>query len=117
MGKLVLVVDDEPLIVDTLAEVLTWDGYEVDRAANGAEALAKIALRVPDILLTDFMMPVKDGLAMIRELRAVATTMHLPIVLMTAAPQPGEYDVLLVKPFKAAALRKALEEAVAARRR
>lgn len=117
MGKLVLVVDDEPLIVDTLAEVLTWDGYEVDRAANGMEALAKIAVRLPDILLTDFMMPVKDGLAMIRELRAAEATANMPIVLMTAAPQPGDYDVLLVKPFKAGALRKALEEAVALRKR
>jgi CheY-like chemotaxis protein len=120
MGSTILVVDDEPLILDTLAEVLSWDGYEVSRATNGAAALAAIAKRRPDVLVIDLMMPVKHGDATIRELRARADTANLPIVLMTAAPQAATeqlYDALLVKPFKVAQLRMALAAAVAVRRR
>jgi CheY-like chemotaxis protein len=120
MTKTILIVDDEPLIIDTLAEILTWDGYEVSRADNGATALELISERKPDVLLIDLMMPIKDGLATMRELRSSAETKDLAIVLMTAAPQNGAapyYDALLVKPFKVAALRTAIEAAMHARRR
>jgi CheY-like chemotaxis protein len=120
MPRTILIVDDEPLIIDTLAEILTWDGYEVSRADNGAMALEIISERKPDVLLIDLMMPVKDGLATMRELRSSAETKDLAIVLMTAAPQNSAteyYDALLVKPFKVAALRTAIEAALSARRR
>lgn len=120
MRKTILIVDDEPLIIEALAEILLWDGYEVLRAENGAAALASIAERLPDILLLDLMMPVKDGHATMRELRDGEGTKHLPIVLMTAAPSDRDaslYDALLVKPFKVAALRTAIQKALAARPR
>lgn len=120
MRKTILVVDDEPLIIDTLAEILLWDGYDVVRAENGAIALAMISQQMPDLLLIDLMMPVKDGAATMRELREGDGTKSLPIVLMTAAPQNGAaplYDALLVKPFKVAALRTAIESALSARKR
>lgn len=119
MRRTILIVDDEPLIIDTLAEILLWDGYEVSRADNGVSALAAIAASMPDVLLIDMMMPIKDGQTTMRELRDGESTKNLPIVLMTAAPQDGAvplYDALLVKPFKVAALRTALEQALSARR-
>lgn len=117
----VLVVDDEHLIVETVAEVLSWDGHEVDRAGDGAEALARISERRPDIVVIDLMMPTLDGNATIAKLRADSATADLPIVLMTAAPprmtDGGAHDALLVKPFDVVALRTALANALAARKR
>lgn len=120
MRKTILVVDDEPLIIDALAEILLWDGYDVMRAENGAVALAQIEKQRPDVLLIDLMMPVKDGQSTMRALRDGDGTRDLPIVLMTAAPQNGAeqlYDALLVKPFKVPALRTAIEQALSARSR
>src|SRR4051794_38240044 len=119
MRKTILVVDDEPLIVDALAEILLWDGYEIPRAENVAIALAIIEQQMPDLLLIDLMMPIKDGAATIRELREGERTKDLPIVMMTAAPQNAGaplYDALLVKPFKVATLRTAIESALSPRK-
>ncbi len=113
-SRFILVVDDEHLVVETLVEVLTWEGNEVVQARNGEEALELIAQRAPDLLLIDFMMPIMDGLTAIRRLRNEPATTALPIILMTAAPKsiPTDeelYDALLVKPFNVKELRAAMD--------
>ena len=121
---LVLVVDDEQLIAETLVEVLVWDGHEVLTASNGEDALALVDARVPDILVIDFMMPIMDGVEALRELRARERQRgmaRVPTILMTAAPSAvplGEdlFDVLLTKPFNVTALRAAMTKAFAAPR-
>ena len=118
---LVLVVDDEQLVAETLVEVLVWDGHEVLTASNGEDALALVDARVPDILVIDFMMPIMDGVEALRELRARERqrgTPRVPTILMTAAPSGvplGEdlFDVLLTKPFNVTALRAAMTKAFA----
>ena len=84
MSTRILVVDDDPSILALVAEILQDEGYEVATARNGAEALAQVAEAVPAVLLTDLMMPVMDGPALVRACRAAPVTAGLPIVVMSA---------------------------------
>lgn len=79
----VLVVDDEPGIRATVAEMLSVEGYTVDEAANGADALAAVERHPPDLVLLDLRMPVLDGWGFVAALRKRG--MQVPIVIMTAA--------------------------------
>lgn len=101
----VLVVDDEFTIVESLTDVLSFEGYHVISAPNGAKALAMLEQSTPAVLLVDFMMPVMDGVQFIRRVRADARYHDLPIIMMTAAPAglpktERPWDALLVKPFE-----------------
>jgi CheY-like chemotaxis protein len=80
----VLVVDDDPVIRSTVAELLLDEGYAVDQAADGAEALEVVARSVPNAIVLDLMMPVLDGWAFVERCRAVAATRDVPIVVMSA---------------------------------
>jgi CheY-like chemotaxis protein len=110
----ILVVDDELSIVETIAELLVWDGHIVVTAGDGRAALERLEQEGPfDLVLADFMMPVMDGVQMLKKLRAEPRTADTTVVMMTAAPTSlpsGDplYDHLLVKPFSAAALRAVL---------
>lgn len=103
-APIILVVDDEHAIVETLTDVLTYEGYSVISAQNGAKALAVMKLSTPDLVLLDFMMPVMDGVHFARALKSDPADAKIPVVMMTAAPaglpktdQP--WDLLLIKPF------------------
>lgn len=110
----VLVVDDEPAIVETVAELLTWEGHTVFTASDGAEALEELrAGKRVDIVVLDFMMPVKDGIQTLSEIRADERLASIKVILTTAAPtslpkEAPRYDALLVKPFSVDALRDAI---------
>jgi DNA-binding response OmpR family regulator len=80
----ILIVDDEPLNVDYLEQTLVDLGYETIRAANGPEALAKVAADAPDLILLDVMMPGMDGFTVCRLLKDQEETQLIPIVIMTA---------------------------------
>ncbi len=100
----VLVIDDEDAIADALQELLSWAGFEVALAADGEKGLVELAAWHPQVVLLDYMMPVMDGLTMLRRLRAHPDWHGLPVVLMSAAPLSGVQgtelaDVLLRKPF------------------
>src|SRR5690349_3792682 len=100
----ILVVDDEPTIVDLLIEILTDAGYIAYAAPPGAPALAAIARYLPALLLLDIRRPDKDGAALIARMREVASA-TMPIVMMTTAPRDidplivSESVDLLAKPF------------------
>ena len=80
----ILIVDDEPFNVDYLRQELEDLGYETVSAANGREALAKVAAVTPDLILLDVTMPVMDGFAVCRILKENDATRLIPIVIMTA---------------------------------
>jgi class 3 adenylate cyclase len=84
MSARVLVVDDTPLNVKLLADLLGSRGYAVSTAASGGEALAKVAAEAPDLVLLDIMMPGMSGYEVCRRLRAEAATALLPVVLVTS---------------------------------
>src|SRR6266851_5571413 len=80
----ILIVDDEPLNVDYLEQELEDLGYETISAANGQEALEKVAAEAPDLILLDVMMPVLDGFTVCRILKDHEETRLIPIIIMTA---------------------------------
>ena len=80
----ILIVDDEPFNVDYLEQELADLGYETVSAANGQEALQKIAAETPDLILLDVMMPTMDGFTACRILKENEETRLIPIVIMTA---------------------------------
>ena len=109
----ILVVDDERSIVDTIVELLAWDGHAVLTAFDGVAAVKVLATHKPDLVLLDFMMPLKDGIETLRIIRSDETLASTRVIFMTAAPMsiPSDapaYDLLLVKPFGAEVLREAL---------
>ncbi|CAN5181797.1 response regulator transcription factor [soil metagenome] len=108
----VLVVDDDRAVRDSLRRSLEFNGYVVSLAGDGAEALATIAVRPPDALVIDVMMPRLDGIETTRALRSSGN--DLPILVLTARDSVGDRvegldagaDDYLTKPF-------ALEELLA----
>lgn len=108
----ILVVDDDAAVRDSLRRSLAYNGYEVDTAPDGAAALDGIAVRRPDALVLDVMMPRLDGLETCRRLRAAGD--DLPILVLTARDAVSDRvagldagaDDYLPKPF-------ALEELLA----
>jgi len=68
-GERILVVDDEPSIVDAVATALRYEGFEVDEARTGREALSTVARREPALIVLDWMLPDIDGLEVGRRLR------------------------------------------------
>jgi DNA-binding response OmpR family regulator len=83
-GGRVLVVDDEPMVRDTLAQVLTEDGYVVDVAVDGEDALDRVHAARPDAILLDLMMPGMNGRQFLQALRNDAAYAQVPVLIMTA---------------------------------
>ncbi len=90
MTPRILVVDDHPANLKLAAEVLRFDGYEVETAPDAPSALAKLTAQLPDLLLTDIAMPGMDGLSLTRLLKSDPATRHLPIVALTASAMKGD---------------------------
>jgi CheY-like chemotaxis protein len=109
----VLVVDDDPAILATVAEVLEFEGYPVHTATNGAEGLVALDLVAPCLVLLDMRMPVLDGWGFVRALHERGRT--LPIVVMTAAQDAQRWAAevgaaaTLAKPFDIDALLQTVE--------
>jgi YesN/AraC family two-component response regulator len=82
----VLVVDDDPGILDLHSRLIEQTGRQVVTARNGCEALAQVEVQMPDLILLDLMMPEMDGFAMLDELRAKESTRDIPVVILTAHP-------------------------------
>src|SRR6202047_1603481 len=86
---LVLIVEDEAPLVTMLRYNLEREGFIVDAAVDGEEALLRIAERRPDAVLLDWMLPLVSGLEVCRQIRRAPATRALPIILLTAR---GEED-------------------------
>jgi len=104
-GKTILIVDDEVDISLTFSMLLELHGYRTATAANGRQALDAARLQVPDLVLSDCMMPVMDGIELARQLRADACTAAVPIILMSGAPQRHQlssvaHEAFLLKPVR-----------------
>jgi CheY-like chemotaxis protein len=101
----VLVVDDDPDMVDVIELVLQRAGYTIRRAENGAQALEAVAAEMPALILLDMLMPVMNGRQCARELRARYGRV-VPIVVVSAAEHARsrgdaiDADDTLSKPFE-----------------
>jgi DNA-binding response OmpR family regulator len=101
----ILVVDDEPTIREVVGQYLELEGYQIIKAADGAEALRLAAACPPDLVILDLMLPGIDGLEVCRRLRA---TSAVPIVMLTARGEEADQlagfetgsDDYVTKPFR-----------------
>ena len=109
MQKHILIVDDEPAIRDMLAYALRKGDYAPLLAADAREAQERIAERVPDLILLDWMLPGTSGLELARRWRRDALTRDIPIIMLTARGEENDrvggleagVDDYVVKPFSA----------------
>jgi two-component system chemotaxis response regulator CheY len=83
MRMRILLVEDTPELRRLFARLLRHRGFEVFEVANGQEALDRLATCVPDVVLTDLMMPVLDGFTLIRRIRAITALDGVPVLAMT----------------------------------
>lgn len=100
---LIMVVDDEVDITETYALYFSLHDFEVVTANDAVRALALISERVPDLIISDCMMPYMDGVEFSRRVKANPATRHVPIILMSGAPDLHDlsspsYEAFLVKP-------------------
>jgi len=107
MPNKILIVDDEPFNLDLLEQELEDQNYTIERANDGAEALAKVPSFAPDVILLDYMMPKMNGLEVLQHLRKDEKHKHIPVILLTAkATQEDKVrgldagaDDYVIKPF------------------
>lgn len=108
----ILIVDDDPSTRFVLRLILEKEGYEVIEAAHGEAALDVVRSDpLPDVVMTDLMMPIMGGLELIQRLRAEPRTASISIVVVSSNPEAarslkatGLVDAIISKPFDAAAL-------------
>jgi CheY-like chemotaxis protein len=112
----VLIIDDEAPIVDLLAEIVEERGHMVLRAYNGVSGLALARTEQPDLIISDVMMPLLDGYALLRALRSEAALAHITVVLVSAGfPRNGQLqssppaDAYLNKPFDVTTVESVLD--------
>jgi diguanylate cyclase (GGDEF)-like protein len=127
MTERVLVADDDPDILTVVKVNLELDGFELDTAVDGEDALQKATANPPDVIILDIMMPRMDGLTALHRLRSQAATASIPIILLTARGLPEDRvrglelgaDDYITKPFDitelAARIRAVLRRTQAAR--
>jgi DNA-binding response OmpR family regulator len=102
----ILIVDDEYLIADILGFALEDEGYMTVTASNGKKGLEVLARERPELVITDFMMPIMDGLEFAKAIRAREDGRSLPILLMSGAQaeearkHPDLFGAVFDKPFK-----------------
>jgi two-component system response regulator MprA len=103
-GERLLLVDDDPRVLSAVGRRLGFEGFAVDLAANGAEALSLFAARTPSLVILDVMLPEMDGLEVAKRLRQLSS---VPILMLTARDAIADRvaglrsgaDDYLVKPF------------------
>ena len=103
----VLVIDDDPVIVELLRVNFEIEGFEVVSAADGREGFDRARADRPDVVLSDIMMPRSDGLQLLSRLKTDAATKSLPVILLSAKAQNAEVqqgldmgaDDYVTKPF------------------
>ncbi len=111
----ILVIDDDPLVVDTVRRMLTREGYDVQAAKDGVEGLRSAQVSHPDCIILDLVLPGKDGFQILTELKADPSTFDIPVILMSMQnAQDRGYRLgavdFLTKPVDRAHLVESLEK-------
>lgn len=107
MGRSVLLIEDEPNIVEAISFILERDGWTVRIHSDGATATEAVARTSPDVLILDVMLPGRSGFDILKELRSTEGTTELPILMLTARGQTKDRELaasygvskFMTKPF------------------
>lgn len=121
MRKRVLLIEDEPNIIQAINFILSRDGWTVDTHADGRTALAEVARRSPDIVILDVMLPNRSGFDILQDLRADPATQGLPVLMLTARGQKRDRELanrygasrFMTKPFSNAEVLESVRELTA----
>lgn len=103
--KKILIVDDDPDILDAVQLILTTDGYDAEVITKGEEAYHKIATYQPDAIILDVLLSGNDGRTICRNLKSDPQTQHIPVIMMSAHPSAKNSvsqcgaDCFIAKPF------------------
>ncbi len=107
MGRSVLLIEDEPNIVEAISFILERDGWTVRIHSDGATATDAVARTNPDVLILDVMLPGRSGFDILKDLRRNGATANLPILMLTARGQTKDREMaesygvsqFMTKPF------------------
>jgi len=107
MGRDVLLVEDEPNIIEAIRFILSRDGWQVRTHADGVSALEAVRAARPDVLVLDVMLPGRSGFDVLRDIRADADLAAVPVLMLTAKGQDRDRQLaeragatrFMTKPF------------------
>lgn len=107
MGKHVLLIEDEPNIIEAIRFILSRDGWSVDTHSDGANAVERVQSMKPDLIILDVMLPNRSGYDILRDLRGGAATANVPVLMLTARGQTKDRELaerlgvneFITKPF------------------
>ena len=118
MSGRVLLIEDEPNIIEAIRFILSRDGWAVDVHSDGATATEAVAQRGPDLVILDVMLPNRSGYDILADLRAADETRELPVLMLTARGQEKDREMarragasrFMTKPFSNADVLSSVRE-------
>ncbi|WP_342071685.1 response regulator transcription factor [Yoonia algicola] len=113
MGKRVLLIEDEPNIIEAISFILSRDGWTVHTHEDGTSAMDKVLALPPDMIILDVMLPGRSGFDILRDLRSNEVTKNMPVMMLTARGQEKDRELamrlgaslFMTKPFSNAEVR------------
>ncbi len=118
MSRKVLLIEDEPNIAEAIRFLLTREGWQVETHGDGADALQVIRGAQPDLVILDVMLPGKNGMDILRDLRELDEMQNLPVLMLTARGQSRDREMaenagvsrFMTKPFSNAEVLTAVRD-------
>lgn len=118
MSRKVLLIEDEPNIAEAIRFLLTREGWQVETHAEGSDAVQVIQSAAPDLVILDVMLPGKNGMDILRDLRELDDMQRLPVLMLTARGQSRDREMaenagvsrFMTKPFSNAEVLSAVRD-------
>tara|TARA_Y100000031_G_C8019792_1_gene291989 strand:- start:30 stop:389 length:360 start_codon:yes stop_codon:yes gene_type:complete len=116
VAKKILVIDDEPDVLEVIKTRLETNGYEIITASDGDIGIDKLKIAKPDLIVLDVMMPKMDGLAFVKKVKADKAIPNIPIIILTAKEKMRDVFAIegikdyIVKPYIAMDLLKTVNK-------
>ncbi|OWU80598.1 response regulator transcription factor [Phaeobacter sp. 22II1-1F12B] len=121
MSRRVLLIEDEPNIIEAIRFLLTRDGWDVNTHSDGTNAVEVVQEAKPDLVILDMMLPGRSGMDILRDLREIVELAGLPVLMLTARGQSRDRDMaekagvsrFMTKPFSNTEVLTAVRDLVA----
>ncbi|MCZ0812873.1 response regulator [Roseovarius sp. EGI FJ00037] len=121
MGRRVLLIEDEPNIIEAVSFILSRDGWDVKTHSNGHDAIDAVRARRPDLVILDVMLPGKSGFDILHEIRSDSELSGMPVLMLTARGQVKDRELaeqsgvnrFMTKPFSNADVLEVVRSMVA----